>query len=372
LIGFDKFEFNTVDGFVYRQRFSIRKNIGTGHRFTMAPEVGYAFNRKEILWKVDNTLTYSPLKRGRLYINFGKETVDFNQEFGIDRRLNTISSLVFRYNYLRLYEESYVRVRNQIDIANGWVFTFSMNYSDRVHLENSTDYSFFFRKDRDFMENIPVNEHLTEFPLNDQESFVVNFRLSYTPRQRYRIRNGVKRTAGSDYPTFRLEYRKGLYDFFESEADFNFVEAGVSDSHDLGMFSNLSWSVSGGGFLTRDNIHLGDFKHFNTQEIPIVLERPQHAFMLLEYYQYSTTDWFAEAHIKYNTPFLLIKLLPFFSERLWQETLYGSYLYLPDFKNYIELGYGLSDVYFLADVGIFVGFENWSFGRWGIQVSLNF
>lgn len=372
LIGLDKFEFNTVDGFVYKQRFSVNKNIATGHQFTMEPEIGYAFNRKAILWKVDNTLTYSPMNRGRLYIHVGKNSADFNPDYGMDRTLNTVSSLVFRYNYLRLYEEFYTRIRNRIDIANGLVLILSISYADRVHLENSTDYSFFFKNKWDYEENVPDNPCLEEYPLNDQTSFVFGAGLSYTPRNYYRIRNGVKRMAGSDYPTFRLEYRRGLPGFFESGADFGFLEAGASKYHDLGMFSDLTWSVAGGAFLTCKNIHLADFKHFNTKEIPVLLDRPSHAFMLLEYYRYSTTEWFMEAHIKYNTPFLIIKLLPFFSERLWQETLYGSYLCLPHFKNYIELGYGLSDVYLLADVGVFVGFENWRYGRWGLQVSLNF
>ncbi len=372
LIGLDKFEFNTVDGFVYKQRFSIRKDIAAGHQYVMEPEIGYAFNREAVLWKVDNTLTYSPMKRGRLYFNIGKTSADFNPDFGIDRTLNTISSLFFRYNYLRLYEESYVRVSNRIDLTNGLVLTISMNYADRIHLENSTDYSFFFKNEWDYEDNVPDNPYLTEYPLEDQKSFVVGLGLSYTPRNYYRIRNGVKRMGGSDYPTFRIEYRKGLPDFFESKADFGFLEAGASKVHDLGMFSDLSWSIGGGTFLGRENIHFADFKHFNTQEIPVLLGRPRHAFMLLEYYKYSTTEWFTEVHIKYNTPFLIVKLLPFFSERLWKETLYGSYLYLPDFKNYIELGYGLSDVYFLGDVSVFVGFENWSYGRWGLQVSINF
>jgi len=372
LIGLDKFEFNTVDGFVYKQRFSIRKDYAPGHRLTIAPEIGYAFNREAILWKVDNTLTYSPLKRGRLYFNFGKESVDFNQDFGINPALNTVASLVFRYNYLRLYEESYFKVRNRIDIANGLVLTLSMNYYDRIHLGNSTDYSFFFKKDRDYEENIPENPYLTKYPLNDQKSFVLGLGLSYTPRSYFRIRNGVKRMAGSDYPTFRVEYRKGLMDFFESQADFDFIETEISKTHDLGMFSDLRWSAGAGTFITSKKIHLADFKHFNTQEIMVLLDRPRDAFMLLEDYQYSTSEWFAEAHIKYSTPFLIIKLLPFFSEKLWQETLYGSYLYQPEFKNYVELGYGLTDVYFVADVGIFVGFEDWSYGRWGVQVSLNF
>lgn len=372
LIGLDKFEFNTVDGFVYKQRFSIRKDIAAGHQYTMEPEIGYAFNREAVLWKVDNTLTYSPMKRGRFYFNVGKTSADFNPDFGMNRTLNTISSLFFRYNYLRLYEEFYIRTSNRIDIANGLVLTISMNYANRIHLDNSTDYSFFFKNEWDYEDNVPDNPYLTEYPLEDQKSLVVGLGLSYTPRNYYRIRNGVKRMAGSDYPTFRIEYRKGLPDFFESKADFGFLETGASKVHDLGIFSDLSWSIGGGTFLGRGNIHFADFKHFNTQEIPVLLDRPSHAFMLLEYYKYSTTEWFTEAHIKYNTPFLIVKLLPFFSERLWKETLYGSYLYLPDFKNYIELGYGLSDVYFVADASVFVGFENWSYGRWGLKLSLNF
>ncbi len=372
LIGLDKFEFNTVDGFVYKQRFSVRKDITAGHRYTMAPEIGYAFNRNAILWKVDNTLTYSPMKRGRLYFNVGKTSADFNPDFGMNRTLNTVSSLFFRYNFLRLYEEFYTRIRNRIDIANGLVLNLSMNYADRIHLENSTDYSFFFRNERDYEDNVPDNPYLTDYPLEDQKSFVLGIRLAYTPRNYYRIQNGVKRMAGSDFPTFQIDYRKGLPDFFEGKAAFDFVETSISQYHDLGIFSNLSWNVSVGTFLSKENVHFADFKHFNTKEILVLLDRPSNAFMLLEYYKYSTTEWFAEAHIKYNTPFLIIKLLPFFSERLWQETLYGSYLCLPNFKNYIELGYGLSDVYLLADVGVFVGFENWRYGRWGVQVSLNF
>jgi len=33
---------------------------------------------------------------------------------------------------------------------------------------------------------------------------------------------------------------------------------------------------------------------------------------------------------------------------------------------------GLTDVYFVADAGIFVGFEDGKYNRWGFKVSLNF
>lgn len=372
LIGLNKLSFNTVDGWTYKQEFSIKKVFSSGREFGIYPEIGYAFNRKAVMWNIHNSFSYAPLKRAGFFFDLGQRSSDFNPEYGINRSLNSISSLFFKYNYLRLYEESYFKIGNNIDLINGLQLSVSAKYAERMHLENSTDYSFFFIDNRDYEDNKPENIHLTNYPLDDQESFVFSLGLSYTPDYYYRIKNGIKNMVSSDYPTFRIEYQKGIPGAFNSRADFDFFEGQIFQSKDLGIFSNLDWSIGAGVFITRRNIHFADFKHFNTQEIPLLLDRPENAFMLLEYYQYSTPEWFAEAHIKYNTPFLLIKLLPFFSEKLWQETLYGNYLYQPEFKNYVELGYGLTDVYFIADAGIFFGFEDGKYSRYGFKVSLNF
>lgn len=372
LIGLDKLSFNTVDGWTYKQEFSIKKIFSSGREFGIYPEIGYAFNRKAVMWNIHNSFSYAPLKRAGFFLDLGQRSSDFNPEYGINRSLNSISSLFFKYNYLRLYEESHFKIGNNIDLINGLQLSVSAKYAERMHLENSTDYSFFFIDDRDYEDNQPENIHLTNYPLDDQESFVFSLGLSYTPDYYYRIKNGIKNMVSSDYPTFRIEYQKGIPGAFNSRVDFDFFEGQIFQSKDLGIFSNLDWSIGAGVFITRRNIHFADFKHFNTQEIPLLLDRPENAFMLLEYYQYSTPEWFAEAHIKYNTPFLLIKLLPFFSKKLWQETLYGNYLYQPEFKNYVELGYGLTDVYFIADAGIFFGFEDGKYSRYGFKVSLNF
>jgi hypothetical protein len=372
LIGMDKLSFNTVDGWTYKQEFSIKKVFSPGRELNINPEIGYAFNREAFVWNIHNSISYAPLKRADFFLDLGQRYSDFNPEYGINRSLNSISSLYFRYNYLRLYEESYFKMGNNIDLTNGLRLSVSAKYAERKHLENSTDYSFFFVDDRDYEDNRPENIHLTNYPLDDQESFVIRLGLSYTPGYYYRIKNGVKNMVSSDYPTFSIKYQKGIQGAFNSRADFDFFEAQISQYKDLGIFTNLDWSLGAGVFITKNNLHFADFKHFNTQGIPLLLDRPKNAFMLLEYYQYSTPEWFAEAHIKYNTPFLLIKLLPFFSQKLWQETLYGNYLYQPEFKNYVELGYGLTDVYFIADAGIFVGFEDGKYGRWGVKISLNF
>lgn len=371
LIGLDKIGFNTVDGFTYKQKFSLIKKFSPGKQLMIQPEFGYAFNRKSFIWNIHNSLNYAPLRRAELFVNIGERSSDFNKHYGINRKLNSYSSLFFRTNYLRLYRERYIRAGNKIDVANGLQLSASITYEERTHMENSTDYSFFFKDKRDYSPNIPENIHLIDFPLTDHESFIVNVGLSYTPRYFYRIEKGVKKMAGSAYPTFRLEYKKGINGTFGSDTDFDFLEFKIFQDKDLEFFSSLKWSLGTGIFINNKNLYFPDFKHFNTQKIPVLLNRPDNAFMLLEYYMHSTPDWFVEAHIKYNTPFLLLKLLPVISETLWQESLYCNYLYQPELDNWIELGYGLTDISFIADAGIFVGFQNANFSRWGFKVSLN-
>jgi hypothetical protein len=88
---------------------------------------------------------------------------------------------------------------------------------------------------------------------------------------------------------------------------------------------------------------------------------------LLEYYRYSASDKYLEAHLYYETPFLLLKFLPFFSNRFWQEGAQLNYLHTNGIKNYMEFGYTIG---FGWQAGVFVGFENFKYRSFGVKLSL--
>jgi len=372
LLGLNNVGFNTVDGWSFHQGFSMTKKFKSGRFYRISPTVGYAFNSKVIIWKIENQLSYAPLNRGKVFLEFGEGTNDFNSEYGMNPGLNTISSLYFRKNYIKLFEQTFLNLKNELDLANGVQLITHFNYSDRNHIENSTDFSFFYRETREYSDNLPDNPYLSDYPLYDQKSVSFTLNINYTPQYFYRVKNGVKTMVNSVYPTFRIIYTKGVKDIFQSSADFDYLEFGMDQTVDLGIFSELGWNVKTGRYLNQKHIHFPDFKHFNTQEIPVRFNGFQNAFMLLEYYRYSTPEYFIEAHLQYSTPFLVLKRLPFFSQRLWRENLYAGYLHLPDFNHYMELGYGLSDIFLVADAGIFFGFENGKYRRLGLKVNFKF
>jgi hypothetical protein len=130
--------------------------------------------------------------------------------------------------------------------------------------------------------------------------------------------------------------------------------------------------VSTGGFLDNRDLTFYDFFHFNSQPVSILLNNYEDAFMLPAYYSMSTPEFYGEVHIKYTTPYLLIKLLPVLSNTLMRENLSLSYLGSLNYKNYTEIGYSISEVFFIGEIGVYVGFEDVKYKSIGGKVVFRF
>ena len=76
-----------------------------------------------------------------------------------------------------------------------------------------------------------------------------------------------------------------------------------------------------GGFLDNRELTFYDFFHFNPQPIPLLINDYEDAFMNPAYYSTSTPEAFGEVHLKYTTPYLLLKFLPGFSNTLIRENI---------------------------------------------------
>jgi len=337
---------------------------------TVVPEAVWAINRKAVMWNVDASLPYAPMRRASANLKFGQMTADFNNHLGIHPFENTVASLFFRRNYMKFYENNFIEASNTIDVVNGLVLNTGLKYARRVMLDNHSDYSFFFRDAREYWANIPKNSELINPPTNHTAA-TFTLGLEYTPRYFYRIRNNQKVMVRSAYPTFFATWQTGVSGVFGSASNFDHISGGLRQRFELGLMQQFNYFVRGGAFVNRKNVFFPDFKHFATAEIPASFSPIRaHTFNLLEYYRFSTSDKYIEAHTYYTTPFLFLKFLPFFSNRmLMTEGLKFSYLYTPSIKNYKELGYFFS---YAFDAGIFVGFENFKYRSWGVTVSVPF
>lgn len=372
LIDLERLGFNTVDGLSYGQGFRINWKTDSLHTFRSRLLLDYAFHRKApmVTWNTD--YLYAPLARGKVALYLNYTSSDFNGSTGIPGFTNMAYTLIMRENYLKKYEQIDATLYNRIDVANGWILTASATYGRQNQLSNNSDFSFFFWDARDFTPNTPGDLAEDDPLLADHQRLMGIIRLDYTPRQPYVVRTYRKDLRQSKWPTFSLEYRHAFPLENGNWSDFSLMTAGITHSLETGLMSVLDWSLSSGYFLNNSALHFSDFRHFKSSPLYIDMAGFDGALMLMDYYEASTSDYWFHADAKLTSSYLLIKFLPWFSERLWKESLGLTYLYTPQTPHYVQMGYSLNELFFLIDLGVYVGFQEGKYKGFGAHLNFRF
>jgi hypothetical protein len=379
LINLKNLSFNTVDGFICGLDFRLTKSWKNNKSFSVSPVILWAFSREQLNWRINTYYKFNGLKQIQLYLRTGRTSSDINNGGGINTFVNSVSTLLFKKNYLKLYESRYLTLGYMSEIINGMHVDVSTTFEDRRVLENTTNFSL-IKSSKVYSDNIPVNSYLApgSNPINvlrNQRHADFVTKVTYTPFQRYRINNGAKIPRGSDWPTFSFTWQHGINEFSEMAdriKQFDMLRFEASKRREIGAFSEYRWRVRAGGFLDNRSLTFYDFFHINSQPVPLLLNNYEDAFMIPAYYSMSTPEFYGELHLKYTTPYLLLKFLPVLSNTLMRENLSFSYLGSRFHKNYTEIGYSISEFLFIGEIGVYIGFEDVKYKSVGIKLVLKF
>ena len=379
LIDIKKLSFNPVDGFIYGFDFPFSKTWKSGNSFNFIPDIRWAFCREKMNWEINTFYSFNKIKHSQLNIRTGMTSKDINTGGGINSFINTLTSLLLKKNYLKLYESRYVTLGYSSEIVNGLRMEVKTTFEDRTVLQNTTDYSL-IKYSRLYSDNTPENEYLMPGSneinaLRNMRHFDLLARFSFTPHQRYRINKGVKIPESSDWPTFELTWQHGINEFREittgwRRSDMFRFEA--SKSRSIGAFSNFRWRIRTAGYLDNRNLTFYDFFQINSQPLPLLINNYEDAFMLPAFYSMSTPEFYVEGHLKYTTPYLLLKLLPVLSNTLMRENLSLSYFGSRFHPFYSEIGYSISEIFFLGELGVYAGLDDLKYKNVGLKVTLKF
>ena len=377
LIDLENLSFNTVDGLVYGLDLRLSKRWGDKASFSLYPELKYAFSREQLMWRLNGTFNYDRIKQREIFFRAGMTSRDISAGGSVNSLINSVTSLFLERNYMKLYENNYVAIGHRRRVAMGVMLELSAEYDHRRMLDNNTDFSF-FKTDHGYSDNIPDNFFLQNEPdsmfwLRDQQhlEFVTN--VTITPRQRYRVINGAKVPMGSDWPVFTLTWKHGVNEFSEftdSWRNYDMIRFEASKHHDLGAFSEFNWRIRAAGFINSSSLTFYDFFHYNEQPLPVLIDNYQDAFRLPAYYSLSSPDLYGEVHLKYTTPYLLLKYLPGLSKTLMRENLSFSWLASDFHKSYTEIGYSITELLLLGELGVYAGFENLRYRNAGVRLVL--
>ncbi len=178
-------EYNFTDGFWLGQTLSLNYAPDKHRSFSFSPSLYYATAREEWLWHVSSSLNYAPLSGGRLDLSAGHISRDVNGLNGESRLMNTLTTINLGQNFIRFYDSRYIKAVHSIDIANGLRWHAGAEIDRWSALSNRTSFNFI---GKEVPENLPSDPAL--YPTHTVANFTLQ--LSYTPRYRYRVRDGKK------------------------------------------------------------------------------------------------------------------------------------------------------------------------------------
>ena len=78
--------------------------------------------------------------------------------------MNDLSSLLFEENYMKLFENRFIKLNYGQELFNGFRFGTALSFENRRGLFNNTDYTFINSDDKSYTSNNPLE------PLNFESS----------------------------------------------------------------------------------------------------------------------------------------------------------------------------------------------------------
>ena len=355
--------YNVVDGLTYNTGFTVIRRFPGQRSINVQPMLGYAFSGQSVLWEILG-LWNSKATNLNIGLKLGQQTFDFNDD-ATHPLESAIAALVFRENPGKFYQASYAEFYYETELQHDFKASAGISISENKPLQNTSDYSFFYKGVKEFESNIPLNP---DYYMTLHQDFTLELSLKYKAMPYYFIKDGMKKPyyRFDNSPEFSLTWIKGI-PIGNFDTDYDQIKLSVFQQQRLGMSNLLNYRFEAGYFLNTESMWFPQFQHFAKRPLVAGIKEFFPYFLMLHSYSFSTNTHYAVGHLQYKSPFILLKRLPIVRNRMWTESLFFSYLYTPYNKNYFEPGYGIGGLFF--NVGVFAGFQGFTYQQVGVRMA---
>jgi hypothetical protein len=372
-----KVSFNTVEGwkaglgFFYRKYSEIKLPDSVNRirkSFNIEPELRYGFSSDRFYGKVNFRWSHTQPTSGQTWgLEGGRYIYQFNSENPIQEQVNAVYSLLVRRNFMKLYEQDFVRAYWSHRINYGLTYRVNFTWADRRELFNASDYSFYNRGERRYTSNRPDNVEAGEEAFQDNQIAKLQASLEWRPGLTYTIRDGRKSPNFERSPVLTFTYQKALPGLIDvvNASKFDLVEVGMKHDFRFGVSGKLDFNVTAGTFLNNDRVYFQDFKHFGGNRTLFSNFGAASNYRFMDYYKYSTASSFVSGIIHYQFRKFLLTQLPMLRFSGVRENVFVNYLKTENSPHYTEIGYSLDNLFRIFRLELGVAFENGRYLRSG-------
>lgn len=340
------FSFNTVQGYTFKTGLNWLKNREEKRTYTSASvNFSYGISEDKLRATANFTHLFNRTNDATLRISGGSAAAQFNPSNPIGPLVNTISSLFFTDNYMKLYERDFINASYSQEVVNGITMTAMVDYSERNPLWNHAN-NVYVDENRDhYTSNNPLLPDDFATPaIVKHNVFKTGLYARIVFAQEYWTRPDGKVKIGNDkYPTVNIGWEKGIGN--ESRYSFDHVSGNIRYEKTLGNKGSFETIVKAGKFFNADDVSFVDYKHFNGNQTHIGKnDRYLYGFNLLPYYEQSTNDSYLEIHAEHNDKVFLMNKIPLLNKLRTTLVLGYHNLCVPDRSPYHEFSVGLDNL----------------------------
>ena len=221
----------------YFKKWKNEKSIGIGGSDSMS-----ASEIMDVKGSLSVSYRFDPMHLGTVGAYGGKM---FNTIVDND----AVTFLFQRSNWIEEYRFNPYVTR---EIVNGLQGTLIVEYVDRLPIDQ---YQFGPLTEDWFGGNEPLK--FTRY-----QTVIANFKLQYTPFQKYMTEPYRKVVLGSKWPTFEATYRRGIPDIFGSDINFDYTELSIRQNFKFRTMGTSSYHVKTGKFFNKQDLRYVDYQIF--------------------------------------------------------------------------------------------------------------
>ena len=339
--------FNTVQGFNanvdvnYTKRYDEFKNF-----LAIENQVNYSFDTETLRGTLGFRYKFNNINDLNIGFSTGIKVQQFNAQEPISNLINEASSLFFEDNYMKLFENRFVKINYGQELFNGFRFGTALSFENRRGLLNSTDYITINHDDKSYTSNNPLDPlNFDSAPFENHNILKFKFNGAFRFGQKYLSFPGSKYNLNTPkYPKLNFSYEKG---FSATKSDYNYdhLSVNLSQNFSLENKGNFSYNVSGGTFFGASNLAFMDFKHINGNLTHVSLDnRYLSSFKNVGYYDFSTTKKYLEYHLEHDFKGYILGKIPLINKLNYNLIVGVHGFSSKDQKPYQEFSLGINNI----------------------------
>ncbi|HQR94323.1 MAG: hypothetical protein B7X72_08510 [Sphingobacteriia bacterium 39-39-8] len=361
--------YNTVEGGVLQLSMDYNKGFKGREAISISPVIRYGMANQHWNGSLAFKYTYGKKYRKNFSISGGSDVFQFNNAAPILPILNSFVTLRNEYNYMKIYEAGFFKLRFDADAGNGLNFGAEFQFQNRKPLENLPDLPRW--KDypnRDFTPNYPTE--ITNTNMIANKASLLTLSMRWRPGARYIEFPNQKINIGSRFSVFNASITTGIEGLLGSNVNYTKWKVSVNDNLNLKLAGRLNYNFAVAGFLNDQKAFIPDYLHFQGNQL-FLASNFLNSFQLAPYYQYSNQAKFnASGHIEYHLNGLLTNKIPGFKKLNWFFVTGASALHISPDQQYLETYFGIENIFKVIRIDFVQGFEKSGSKPTGFRLSL--